>query len=227
MPMPRRKIILPSRANIKPSDDVDPLPHYYRPVIGWFFRRRLEIGLEMLDREHYPRVLEVGYGSGVLLKTLATFSTELCGVDFHSNIAPVEEMMKREGFQARLGQGDILKLNFPKDTFDAVFCYSTLEHVPDTDQAVSELARVLKPDGTAIIGFPTVNLTMDLLFHILGCNDIEHHHVSGHNKILASCRRIMQVERVRHLPPGLPMFATLYVVCKCRKRPATFGGSTA
>ena len=223
--MPTQKMILPALANIQPSDHLDPLPFYYKPVVGWLYRRRLEIGLEMLDREIYPRVLEVGYGSGVLLKTLASLSKELCGVDFHSNISPVEEMMRREGFRAQLCQGDVRKLDFPDNSFDAVFCYSTLEHIPETNQAVSELARILKPDGTAIIGFPTVNLTMDFLFRVLGCNDIKHHHVSGHNKILASCRRIMQVERVRCLPPALPMFATLYVVCRCKKRPASNASS--
>ena len=216
--MPKRKMILPNRDNIQPSDNLDPLPHYYKPVVGWFYRRRLELGLEMLECETYPRVLEVGYGSGVLLKTLAAFSTELFAVDYHYNIAPVTEMVKREGFHAQLSQGDVLKLNFPDNSFDAVFCFSTLEHIPDTNQAVSELARVLKPNGTAILGFPTVNQTMNLLFRLLGEDNIEQHHVAGHAKIIAACRQIMQVERIRHLPPLLPMWATLYVVCKCRKR---------
>ena len=70
----------------------------YKPVFGWLYRRRLEIGLEMLDKARYPRMLEVGYGNGVLLKTLASLADELHAVDYHSNLAPVEAMMKREGF---------------------------------------------------------------------------------------------------------------------------------
>ena len=219
-------MLLPARANIEPSDDDDPLPFYYKPVSGWLYRRRLEIGLEMLDKARYPRVLEVGYGSGVLLKTLAGLTDDLHAVDYHSNLAPVEAMMKREGFHAQLGQGDILKLGFPDSSFDALFCFSTLEHVADTDQAISELARVLKPDGVAILGFPTVNRMMNLLFRLLGCSNIEDYHVSGHDKILASCGRIMRLERVRRLPPGAPLAASMYVACRCRKRlPGTTPGA--
>jgi SAM-dependent methyltransferase len=211
-------MILPSQANIVPTGDSDPLPYYYKPIVGWFYRRRLEIGLEMLDREIYPRVLEVGYGSGVLLKTLARLSQELSAVDFHPNTSAVEHMMEREGFRARLSQGDILKLDFADNSFDAVLCYSTLEHIPDTDTAVSELARVLKPDGTVIVGFPIVSRLMEMLFHLIGFHEVQAHHVANHNTILASCQKIMQVEQVRRFPPGLPLFATLYTVCRCKKR---------
>jgi len=210
---------MPAGDHITPIGEDDPLPYYYKPVVGWFYRRRLEIGIEMLDdAPTYPRVLELGYGSGVLLKSLAALTNNLHGVDAHGEIALVEEMMRREGIRATLSQGDVRDLNFPDGSFDAVLCFSTLEHIRDTDRALAEINRVLKPSGTAIIGFPIINTIMSILFRLIGIRGIEDHHVSGHNKILTSCRGGLRVERVRWFPWFLPPGAKMYVVCKAHKR---------
>jgi hypothetical protein len=89
--------------------------------------------------------------------------------------------------------------------------------VKDTDKAVCEIARVLKSDGTVIVGFPTVGLILDKLFYILGQYNIKDHHVSDHDEILGSFRKIMRVEDVRKFPSCLPMYMTLYIACKCSK----------
>jgi SAM-dependent methyltransferase len=49
---------------------------------------------------------------------------------------------------------DIRDLDLPSDEFDWLFCYHVLEHIDDDDKALSELLRVLKPGGTAIICVP-------------------------------------------------------------------------
>jgi hypothetical protein len=49
---------------------------------------------------------------------------------------------------------DITKIPFPRDFFDVVLCSHVLEHVPDDRKAMGELARVLKPDGWAVIMVP-------------------------------------------------------------------------
>ncbi len=49
---------------------------------------------------------------------------------------------------------DITAINFPADQFDAIICYHVLEHVLDDRKAISELFRVLKPGGWAILQSP-------------------------------------------------------------------------
>jgi len=217
--MPKPQLILPPRQNITPTGDWDPLPLYYRPFVGWLYRRRLNIGLGLLEQRKYSRVLEVGYGSGVLLTTLSTISGELHAIDSHEHKSMVQAMMERQQICATLAQGDIQQLDYPDNWFDLVLCFSTLEHVSDTDQAVGELARVLKPGGTALIGFPSVSWVMDFSFPLIGIHGIEHHHISDHNQIHASCRKMLQLVRTRKLIPCLPMGLALYNVCLCRKNP--------
>lgn len=49
---------------------------------------------------------------------------------------------------------DVAALPFPDDTFDAVICIHVLEHVDHDRQAMSELHRVLRPGGWALITAP-------------------------------------------------------------------------
>jgi SAM-dependent methyltransferase len=49
---------------------------------------------------------------------------------------------------------DVRDLPFRDGSFDAIYSMGTIEHFDETERAVAEMARVLKPGGTAIIGVP-------------------------------------------------------------------------
>ena len=49
---------------------------------------------------------------------------------------------------------DIHDIPFPENTFDILFCNHVLEHVQDDKKAMSEMLRVLKPGGWAILQIP-------------------------------------------------------------------------
>jgi SAM-dependent methyltransferase len=50
--------------------------------------------------------------------------------------------------------GDITRLPLADDSVDLLVCYHVLEHVPDDATAMRELARVLAPDGLALLQVP-------------------------------------------------------------------------
>jgi SAM-dependent methyltransferase len=50
--------------------------------------------------------------------------------------------------------GDVRDLPFADASFDAIYSMGTIEHFDETERAVGEMARVLKPGGRAIIGVP-------------------------------------------------------------------------
>ncbi len=51
---------------------------------------------------------------------------------------------------------DLQKIDLPDDSLDVVLTSHVLEHVPDTDAALDELYRVLKPGGTVILLVPVL-----------------------------------------------------------------------
>ena len=51
-------------------------------------------------------------------------------------------------------KADICNLPFADNDFDFILCNHVLEHIPDDKKAMSELLRVLKPNGTAILQIP-------------------------------------------------------------------------
>jgi len=51
-------------------------------------------------------------------------------------------------------KADLTQLPFQNDTFDCILCYHVLEHIEDDLKALSEMYRVLKKTGWAIIQSP-------------------------------------------------------------------------
>lgn len=50
--------------------------------------------------------------------------------------------------------GDVRDLPFRDGSFDAIYSMGTIEHFAETERAVAEIIRVLKPGGVAIVGVP-------------------------------------------------------------------------
>ena len=60
----------------------------------------------------------------------------------------------RDSGPLRAAAADVRALPFRDASFDLIYSMGTIEHFDETEQAVREMARVLKPGGRAIIGVP-------------------------------------------------------------------------
>jgi SAM-dependent methyltransferase len=58
------------------------------------------------------------------------------------------------GTRLRAAVSDVRALPFVDAAFDAIYSMGTVEHFDETEQAVREIYRVLKPGGVAVIGVP-------------------------------------------------------------------------
>jgi hypothetical protein len=70
------------------------------------------------------------------------------------NYVPGDKMGHGYGKQAGVRELDLLAIDFPAATFDYVLCNHVLEHIDADTLAMSEIFRVLKPGGTAIVTIP-------------------------------------------------------------------------
>ena len=101
--------------------------------------------------ESLKRILVVGCGNGKEARDLAEiFKAKVDAIDIEN------------GFTARhpdvtFTQMDAAKLTFPDETFDLVFSFHALEHIPSPARAISEMRRVLRGGGLFLLGVPNRN----------------------------------------------------------------------
>ena len=108
--------------------------------------------LHEYDRFSGKRVLEVGCGNGYTLGKYAQAGAEVYGIDVTETAVDISR--KRFVFQKLKGDfivGNAEDLPYENDFFDCVCSMGVLHHVPDTEKAVSEIHRCLKPGGRLIV----------------------------------------------------------------------------
>jgi SAM-dependent methyltransferase len=125
------------------------------PLYGWgwasipVWRRYTEAVLPFLPES--GRVLEVGPGPGLLLEQLTQRHPMAVGVDLSRGmLAEARRRLRRAGRPALLVRGNALRLPFPAGSLDGVATTFTLSAIPEGQEAVNEMARVLRrPDPMA------------------------------------------------------------------------------
>jgi ubiquinone/menaquinone biosynthesis C-methylase UbiE len=98
------------------------------------------------------QVLEIGCGLGTDGAQFAEAGAIYTGVDLTG--AAVELARRRFEFSNLTGTfetADAENLPFPNDSFDLVYSHGVLHHTPDTQKAVQEVHRVLRPGGRAMV----------------------------------------------------------------------------
>jgi ubiquinone/menaquinone biosynthesis C-methylase UbiE len=123
----------------------------------------LTVDFDRLGLRRGDRVLDLGCGAGRHafeiyrrgghVIALDRDDTELKGVQ--AILAAMVELGEGPG-DASAGpvRGDALVLPFPDGTFDRIVASEVLEHVPDDEGAMRELARVLRPGGSIAVTVP-------------------------------------------------------------------------
>jgi SAM-dependent methyltransferase len=194
---------------LDPTGPTDPIAYYKRPLIGRFFRERINLGLRMIANRRYAKALEVGYGAGAVLLAIATSVDELHGIDLDADPAPVHAWLAGYGRTARLVRGSAYELPYKTAEFDLVLSFSVFEHLHRYEQALNEVGRVIKPGGRFLLGMPAVNRMMELGFRIIGFKGIEDLHVTTPRAVASAFERA-GLRVIRHAPlrliPGLPLY---------------------
>ena len=137
--------------------------YLYYIKLGKLHRRDKMIS--MIDWKGNEKVLDIGTGRGLLMIGAAKKLTlgKSIGIDIwnsgdmHSNTyqntmrnAELEGVLKK----VEVRNEDVRSMSFPNGTFDVVLSNLCIHNIPskdERDKACREMARVLKPNGTAII----------------------------------------------------------------------------
>jgi ubiquinone/menaquinone biosynthesis C-methylase UbiE len=118
----------------------------------------------MLEFAAGKRVLDVASGEGYGSARLASVAQSVIGVDV--SLEAVEHA--RERYVApnlQFKHGSAAKLPLEDRSVEVAISFETLEHLTEQEEMVSELARVLTPDGLLIISTPDKHFYTDLRNH--------------------------------------------------------------
>jgi len=98
------------------------------------------------------KVLEIGVGTGSDHLQFAKAGAILTGIDITpKSIELTKKNLELHGYHSNLLVADAENLPFENNTFDVVYSFGVLHHIPDTQKTINEIYRVLNPGGKAII----------------------------------------------------------------------------
>lgn len=151
-------------------------------VNKYSIRKRIKIPiiLKELDLKPTDMVLDIGCGGGSLTKLIAEKGAKyVIGLDASNN--NLKNANKDKHKNQKFVVGDALSLPFKEEYFDKVLATEIIEHIDDNSKFVSEIARVLKKGGYAVITTPCTKPTISLkwLRKIMG---IDYNKILGHKR---------------------------------------------
>lgn len=103
------------------------------------------------------RMLEIGPGTGYYTLDIASRLAPGGRLDALDVQQPMlDELMHRADGRGIVNivpqHGDARHLPYPDATFDAAYLVATLGEIPDQDQALREMRRVIRPGGRLVVG---------------------------------------------------------------------------
>ncbi|MDY7019586.1 MAG: class I SAM-dependent methyltransferase [Chloroflexota bacterium] len=133
-------------------DDVHVLPSKIYPDVAFLFQRINDVVTKRVELDGEDVMLDIGCGRAVDAIQLAKRGGNCVGLDpSRKMVNYAKECITDSGVAVSLIQGIGESLPLKTGSLDEVICKGALDHFPHPAKAIEEIARVLKPQGEAII----------------------------------------------------------------------------
>lgn len=148
-------------------------PDYYQNGVSKNLLQRiwhtmkLKTALELIDNSGTKpkNILDVGCASGWMLSKISEKypKAQCTGIDVYKKAIEYGQKLYKN---LRLISVDAHKLPFKDKFFDLVICTELLEHVENPQKVLSEIKRILVPNGIAIIEMDSGNFLFQMVWHL-------------------------------------------------------------
>ncbi len=166
----------------------------YGRIASFYRRRIIAQSVRRTIRRHMStdnRVLHLGAGTGEI-DALMPHDWTLLAVDFSSEATRLRrDRLEALGLKRPAVQADMLSLPLERATFGIIFNLGVMEHFSDAEivRSLSEMKRVLAPEGRIILYWPPIWGPTVMLLHSL-----------------ARVRRILRPPAEQLHPPEINLF---------------------
>jgi SAM-dependent methyltransferase len=189
---------------------VDHADWNFKFPLGVVQKLRFRMALSLLP-DFSCQMLEIGYGSGVFMPSLAERAGHLHGVDVHPRAEEVSEVLLKVRTSVTLKQASAEELPYDSHTFDCVVAVSALEFVDNLDLVCKEVKRVLKPSGIFVAVTPGHSALVDLGLRILTGKKAQDDFGNRRENIIPVLTEHFRVGKKSIAPPVLGFVVPLYV----------------
>jgi SAM-dependent methyltransferase len=100
------------------------------------------------------KAIELGCGEGFSTQRLRAMLPANIKLQASEYVGALVPKAQKRNPDVPIIQESIYETNYNDETFDLIFLLEVLEHLDYPDQALTELRRILKPDGYLILGVP-------------------------------------------------------------------------
>lgn len=133
-------------------NDDDVVPDKVTPDLIFLFDKMIEATIAAVDPAKGDVILDVGCGRAVDAIQIAQKGGRPVGIEPSlTMLGHCKNCVADSGNYVDLVQGIGENLPFRTGSFDWVVCKGALDHFPDPYKAISEMSRILKPEGKAVI----------------------------------------------------------------------------
>lgn len=101
-------------------------------------------------------ILDIGCGTGNFSIKLAKKGCKVIGIDVSDEMLDIARVKAlKEGLEIEFHNMNVYDLKFDNETFDGAFSMAAFEFITEPDKALEEIFRVIKKDGSILVG--TIN----------------------------------------------------------------------
>lgn len=115
----------------------------------WYKERRAILARELRRLPAAGRALDIGAAGGGNTRVLKEHGWQAVALEYSDSVGDVARARGLSAIRA-----DARYLPFASDSFGLVMAFDMLEHIEEDWLAAAEIARVLRPGGTALIAVP-------------------------------------------------------------------------